>query len=77
MQRNNAPDSNNLPPGAPVWLALRHSPSDNQTLESQESAAQRLAREKQWALKRVFRGRGGGARRRCEERELRMRGMCG
>lgn len=51
-------DPRDMPPGTKVWIYLRHSPGDNQTLESQESAIMHLIRQKQWNVTRVFRDRG-------------------
>jgi len=46
-----------MPPGTVVWIYLRHSPGDNQTLESQEAAVMNLVRGKGWIVGRVFRDR--------------------
>ena len=50
-------DPRDMPPGTKVWIYLRHSPGDNQTLESQEAAVRRFAQEKGWIVDRVFRDR--------------------
>jgi len=50
-------DVENLPPGTRVWAYLRHSPGDDQTLESQEDAVRRHIREKGWVLDRLFKDR--------------------
>jgi DNA invertase Pin-like site-specific DNA recombinase len=44
--------------GTRVWVYLRHSPGDNQTLESQEAAILKLVKEKQWLIDRIFRDAG-------------------
>ena len=54
---SNETDPRDLPPGTHVWVYLRHSPGDNQTLESQEAEVLRLAKEKKWIVDRVFRDR--------------------
>ncbi|GAB4537132.1 MAG: hypothetical protein Kow0063_23450 [Anaerolineae bacterium] len=50
-------DPRNMPPDTKTWVYLRHSPGDNQTLESQEAAVMRLVREKGWVVDRIFRER--------------------
>lgn len=47
-----------MPPGTKVWIYLRHSPGDNQTLDDQEAAVRKFAREKDWIVDRVFRDAG-------------------
>ncbi|MBI5054099.1 MAG: recombinase family protein [Chloroflexi bacterium] len=54
---NNEIDPRNMPPRTHVWVYLRHSPGDNQTLESQEAEVLRQAKEKGWIVDRVFRDR--------------------
>jgi DNA invertase Pin-like site-specific DNA recombinase len=46
-----------MQPGTPVWIYLRHSPGDNQTLDSQEAEVMRLVHEKKWVATRIFRDR--------------------
>ncbi|MBN1890589.1 MAG: recombinase family protein [Thermoflexales bacterium] len=48
-------DPRDMPPGTKAWVYLRHSPGDNQTIESQEAEVMRLVREKGWVVDRVFR----------------------
>jgi DNA invertase Pin-like site-specific DNA recombinase len=47
-----------MPLGTKVWVYLRHSPGDNQTLESQEAAIRNLVKEKNWIIDRVFQDAG-------------------
>lgn len=49
-------DPNTFPPGTAAWLYLRHSPGDNQTIESQEAEAMRIVRGKGWVVRedRIF-----------------------
>jgi site-specific DNA recombinase len=51
-------DPKDMPLGAKVWYYVRHSPGDNQTLDSQISAIRRLITEKQWNLTREFKDEG-------------------
>lgn len=55
-------DPHDLPPGTKVWIYVRHSPGDNQTLESQEAVIMRLVNEKKWIADRIFRDRGVSGR---------------
>jgi hypothetical protein len=41
-------DPRRMPLGTRVWIYLRHSPGDNQTLESQEAAILNLVKENKW-----------------------------
>jgi hypothetical protein len=47
-----------MPRGTKVWIYLRHSPGDNQSLESQESATMKLVQDKGWVVDRTFCDRG-------------------
>jgi DNA invertase Pin-like site-specific DNA recombinase len=51
-----------LPPGTKVWLYLRHSPGDDQTLESQEEALREHCRRNSWSITEVFRDRAKSGR---------------
>lgn len=51
-------DPRDMPSGTKVRIYLRHSPGDNQTLESQEAAGKELVCEKGWVVDRIFRDRG-------------------
>jgi site-specific DNA recombinase len=53
-QRQEEIDPREMPPGTKVWVYLRNSPGDNQTLESQESAVRQLCLEKGWPIERAF-----------------------
>lgn len=44
----------NLSAGTPVWIYLRHSPGDNQSIDSQKLAIEKIAREQRLVIKRVF-----------------------
>lgn len=50
-------DPREMPPGTKVWIYLRHSPGDNQTIESQEAAVMQLVKEKRWNADKTFRDR--------------------
>jgi hypothetical protein len=60
---SNEIDPRNLPPGTRVWVYLRNSEGDNQTIESQESAVRALCAEKGWQISRTFvdRWKSGGS----------------
>lgn len=47
-----------MPPDTEAWGYLRFSPGDNQSLEDQEAAVTRFAKEKGWILTRVFKDEG-------------------
>lgn len=55
---NNDTDPRNMPPGTRCYIYLRHSPGDNQTLDSQEAEIRRLCTAKGWIVIRIFRDRG-------------------
>jgi hypothetical protein len=48
-------DPKKMPLGTKIWIYLRHSPWDNQTIESQEAAIRNLVKDKNWIIDRVFR----------------------
>jgi site-specific DNA recombinase len=54
-------DPRDMPPGTKVWIYLRHSTGD-QSLDDQEAAVTKLAREKEWIVDRVFRDAGKSGR---------------
>ncbi|MBA3826845.1 MAG: recombinase family protein [Ktedonobacterales bacterium] len=43
-----------LPVGSRVWVYLRHSPGDNQTIESQMMGVQQWCEKEQWIIERMF-----------------------
>ncbi len=43
-----------LPAGSHVWVYLRHSPGDNQTIESQMMGVEHWCVEEQWTIDRTF-----------------------
>jgi DNA invertase Pin-like site-specific DNA recombinase len=47
-------DPRKMPLGTKIWIYLRHSPGDNQTIESQEAAIRNLVKEKNWIIDRIF-----------------------
>jgi len=58
-------DPMDMPPGTKVWIYPRHSPGDNQTIDSQVSAIKRLVKQKGWIIAREFidEGISGGSTR--------------
>ncbi|MBA3826372.1 MAG: recombinase family protein [Ktedonobacterales bacterium] len=52
---NNQPATQwELPPGSHVWVYLRHSPGDNQTIDSQASGMRDWCQENLWIIDRTF-----------------------
>lgn len=47
-------DPKDMPPGTKIWYYVRHSPGDNQTIDSQVAAIMRLVKEKGWLITREF-----------------------
>jgi hypothetical protein len=52
---NLEPSPREMPPGTKVWIYLRISPGDNQTIESQEAEVLKVVKEKRWVVARTFR----------------------
>lgn len=51
-------DPRNMPPGTRVYIYLRHSPGDEQTLESQQSEIEKYCKQKGWIIIKIFRDLG-------------------
>jgi site-specific DNA recombinase len=47
-------DPKDMPSGTKIWYYVRHSPGDNQTIDSQVAAIMRLVKEKGWLITREF-----------------------
>jgi len=61
-ERGDDEDTKDMPPGTKVWIYLRHSEGDNQSLEDQEAAVRRFAREKEWVIDRVLKDEGASGK---------------
>ena len=47
-------DPRDMPRGTLVWSYVRHSPGDNQTIDSQETAIKDLIKKREWIRDREF-----------------------